>query len=419
MTAPGFTRLLLMVAMFITCWPLPSLSYGLLAHEAIVDASWEKSIQPLLKQKYPNVTEEQLKTAHSYVYGGAIIPDIGYCPLCNPLFSHLVHYVRSGDFVNALLDEAHDINEYAFALGVLCHYEADCYGHPFGTNKAVAVLFPRLKNKYGKEVTFEQGHAQHSRVEFGFDMLQTARGNYASNAYHNFIGFQISDSVLERAFLKTYGMSLKDVFHDLPTAIAIFRFSVKTLIPELTKDAWKIKNSFITQLNPLASDKNYHYKMDKKNYRKEFAQPKVQSFLVSLIIGVLPKYGPLSRFRPKVPSPEAEKLFEQSFDSTLEHYSASVKRLRSKDFTYDNINWDTGKETVIGEYKLADQAYYELLRKLRRNKFVYIDKGLKKNLIAYYSKHDASAVYATHSHKGKKITRVLEQLNTAQANLST
>lgn len=414
MKISAFPRFLLIVTIFIICRPLPSSSYALLAHEAIIDACWEKSLIPLLKLKYPGVTEEELKKAHTYVYGGAIIPDIGYFPFGSILFSNLVHYVRCGDFITALLEESHNINEYAFALGVLCHYEADSYGHSLGTNKAVAILFPRLRKKYGNEVTYEKGHDQHARVEFGFDVLQTAKGNYQPNAYHNFIGFAVNDSVLERAFFKTYGMNLKDVFRSLPAAITVFRLSVKTIIPELTKDAWKIKNSFITQLNPLATEKNYHYKMDKKNYQKEFTQPKVQSIFITLFIGVLPKYGPLSKFKPKVPSPECEKLFEQSFDAILTHYSGAVKRLHSKEVSYDNIDLDTGKETVMGEYKLADKTYYQLLMKLKRNKFVLIDKGLKKNLIAYFSKHDAFPDYGTDSHKGKKIIQALEQLNSVK-----
>lgn len=408
---------ILFVTGFIFCCPLPSLSYGLLAHEAIIDASWEKSILPLLKHKYPGATEEELKKAHAFVYGGAIIPDIGYYPLGSPVFSKLVHYVRSGDFVTALLEEARNLNEYAFAIGVLCHYEADRYGHSLGTNKAVAILFPKLKKKHGSKVTFEEGCNEHSRVEFGFDVLQTARGNYQPNAYHDFIGFQSADSVLERAFLKTYGKSLKNVFRSLPAAISVFRFSVKNIVPELTKNAWKIKNSFITKLNPLATEKTYRYRMDKKNYYKEFTRPKVHSIILSFMIGVLPKVGPLSKFKPKLPNAEAEKLFEESFDAILTHYAATLNKLRTQNVSYVNIDLDTGKETVMGEYKLADKVYYKLLMKLRRNKFENVNEGLKKNIISYYGNRDASADYTSHSRKGKKITVALGELNTHPVDL--
>ncbi len=52
----------------------------------------------------------------------------------------------------------------------------------------------------------------HMQVEFGFDVLQVARGNYAPQSYHDFIGFQVAKALLERAFHDTYSLELKDVF---------------------------------------------------------------------------------------------------------------------------------------------------------------------------------------------------------------
>src|SRR5437764_615758 len=103
-----FIRFLLIMTLIIFCHPLPSFSFALFTHEAIIDASWKKTLIPLLKQKYPGATAEDLKKAHAYVYGGAIIPDIGYYPLGNPFFTNLVHYVRSGDFITTIIEESHD-----------------------------------------------------------------------------------------------------------------------------------------------------------------------------------------------------------------------------------------------------------------------------------------------------------------------
>jgi len=412
MLLPCSKRFVLLITLVILCCPLSSGSFSILAHEAIIDASWEKYIKPLLKLKYPNATEAELKKAHAFAYGGSIIPDIGYYPMGSPEFSSLVHYMRSGDFITALLEESKNSNEYAFSLGVLCHYEADNFGHSLGTNRSVSILFSRLRKKYGNEVTFEQGRDQHARVEFGFDVLQTARGNYESNVYHDFIGFEVSEPVLERAFVRTYGIKLKDIFESLPAAISVLRFSVKVIIPELTKDAWKIKNSFITKANPLATEKNYRYAMSKNNYRKEFTSPKVKSVLISIVIGVLPKYGSFSRFKPKIPTPECEKLFEQSFDAALAHYVATVSKLSNNIVASTNIDLDTGKETEIGEYKLADIAYYKLLMKLKRNKFAHTSLGLKKNINIYYGKQNLPG-NKSHSHKEKMLTEALAQLNTS------
>jgi hypothetical protein len=76
-----------------------SLAYSVLTHEEIVDLLWADDIRPLLLKRFPNLSEEQIKEAHAYAYGGAVIQDLGYYPFGSTEFSSLVHYVRSGDFV--------------------------------------------------------------------------------------------------------------------------------------------------------------------------------------------------------------------------------------------------------------------------------------------------------------------------------
>jgi hypothetical protein len=404
-------RQLIFGCIMILFTPFNSYSYGLLAHEALIDAAWEHTILPILKDRFPNSTEIQLKDAHAFAYGGAIIPDIGYSPFGSTIFSQLLHYSRSGDFVKALLFESKSLNEFSFAIGVLSHFIADEKGHPFGTNMAVAILFPRLEKRYGKQISFEQGKNQHSRVEFGFDVLQTARGNYQTNEYHDFIGFKISDSVLDKAFVDTYGLHLGSIFKSLPLAVSVFRYSVKTIIPEMTKDAWKIKKSFITQMNPLATEKDFNFKMSKENYTKEFVQPKFQSFIITVLIGVIPKYGPLSKFKPKLPSPIAETYFQNSFDSSTTQYRNSLKFVNSKNHFYTNINLDTGNETIYGEYKLADKTYYSLLKKLKHSHFESLTPDLKKNINEFYSHSTMVGESKAVSAKQKKVIQLLAIMN--------
>jgi len=83
--------------------------------------------------RFPHASPEDLIQAHAYAYGGAIIQDLGYYPFGSQFFSDLTHYVRSGDFVLALIEESRDLNEYAFALGALSHYAADAAGHAGAT----------------------------------------------------------------------------------------------------------------------------------------------------------------------------------------------------------------------------------------------------------------------------------------------
>ncbi len=167
-------------------------AYSVLTHEEIVDLVWTSDIRPLLLNRYPGLSEDQIRQAHGFAYGGAVIQDLGYYPFGSKEFSNLVHYVRSGDFVRELLLESQDVDEYAFALGALSHYAADIAGHKEAVNLSVAIAYPKLRAKYGKSVRYAQDRNAHLRTEFGFDTLQVAKNRYASQQYHDFIGFQVS-----------------------------------------------------------------------------------------------------------------------------------------------------------------------------------------------------------------------------------
>src|SRR5205807_10213174 len=197
----------------------PAASYSVLTHEAIVDSTWDSAIRPLLLKRFPASTEDELTRAHAYAYGGCIIQDLGYYPFGSRFFSDLLHYVRSADFLPTLLEESRDLNEYAFALGAVSHYGADVEGHSLGVNRAVPLMYPKLRKKFGDEVTYGEDHNSHIQTEFSFDVLQVARGHYAPKNYHDSIGFQVSKDLLERAFQRTYGLKLDDIFPRLDRAL--------------------------------------------------------------------------------------------------------------------------------------------------------------------------------------------------------
>jgi hypothetical protein len=150
-----------------------ALAYSILAHEAIIDSTWDK-IRGLLLERFPSATPEELLQAKSYAHGGCLIQDLGYYPHGSRFYSDLTHYVRSGDFIEALLRDAQDLDEYAFALGALAHYAADTNGHE-AVNRAVPLLYPKLARKHGNIVTYEDDPVAHLKTEFGFDVLQVAK----------------------------------------------------------------------------------------------------------------------------------------------------------------------------------------------------------------------------------------------------
>ncbi len=214
--------------MWFYCSAHSACSYSVLTHEAIIDSTWDSAIKPLLLKRFPASTADELTEAHGYAYGGSIIQDLGYYPFGSKFFSDLTHYVRSGDFILNLIRESQDLDEYAFALGALAHYAADNNGHRMATNVSVPLLYPNLRLKFGKTITYADDPFSHTKTEFGFDVFQAAKSRYASDAYKAFIGFQVAKPVLQRAFQDTYGMRIEQVFFNVDLAIGSYRRAVGT-----------------------------------------------------------------------------------------------------------------------------------------------------------------------------------------------
>lgn len=371
-------------------------AFSVLAHEAIIDAEWEKYLKPMLLAKYPATTADELKKAHAYAYGGCLMPDMGYMPFGDAYFTDLVHYVRTGDFVSELINDAKNINQYAFALGALSHYMADEYGHSLATNKTVPVIYPDLEKKFGNTITYADDHTSHSRIEFAYDVLQTAQGHYASVAYHDFIGFSMDSTLLATAFMKVYGENLNVVFPNYSSTVSTFRWGVRELIPALVNKAWHLKKAEIRKNDQQASRSSFRYRMSRRAFNKEFGgnyvRPSFGARMIVFIIQILPKIGPLKKLKFKNPGPEGEKLFNASIDSILFHYSAALQQINKHKIKLTNIDYDTGKPTSSDKYKLTNDTYKDWLTSLQKQNFVNADDAIKKNIITFYGKADTTGL---------------------------
>lgn len=391
--------------------------YSVLTHEEIVDLLWKDTIKPLLQKKFPSATEDDLHTAHAFAYGGCLIQDMGYYPFGNKMFSDLVHYVRSGDFVEALINESTDINEYAFALGALAHYAADIAGHP-AVNLAVASEFPKLRAKYGPVVTYAEDNKAHIRTEFGFDVVQVAKQRYASDAYHDFIGFQVSKPVLERAFIKTYGIRLEDIFTNLDLSIGTFRWSVSRAFPEMTRVALLTKEDELVKENPSFARSKFLYTLKRSEYEKEwgkeYQKPGIGARILAGLFKIIPKVGPFKTIAFKMPNPNTETLYLKSVNTTLAEYHGYLSDLEEKKAALPNKDFDTGKPTRPGEYKLTDQTYAKLLDKLTKEKFVGTSPDLRANILDFYSDPAAPNFTKKKQKQWDKTQVELQQLKSAE-----
>jgi len=367
----------------------PASAYSVLTHEAVIDSVWDDSLRPALLARFPKASPDELRKAHAFAYGGVIVIDIGYYPFEVPFYSDLTHYARSGEFIENLIADARTLDEYAFALGAIAHFPGDSNGHSLATNRSVALLYPKLRRKYGETVTYADDDKSHTQTEFAFDVLQAARGRYAPQAYHDFIGFEVCEDLLERTFVKTYGLSLDDIFDHRDFAIGSFRFAVRTLVPNATKMAWQIKKDEIVKSNPGVVREKFVYEMSVKDYEKEwgtsYTHAGVGTKILSAIIRVLPKIGPLKAYGFEAPTPEAERLYVESFDRTVSDYRRLLADARRGKLELENRNFDTGKPLRLGEYVLADQTYEKWLRKLERANFRNATPEIRRDIEAFYS----------------------------------
>ena len=401
-------------------FPSDARAYSVLAHEANVDGLWDMAIVPALKQRFPRATPDELADARAYAYGGCVIQDLGYYPFGSHFFSDLLHYVRSGDFVGALIDDASNVDELAFALGALAHYAADSNGHPLATNRVVPMEYPKLREKFGSRVTYAQAPKNHILVEFSFDVVQSATSIYASEAYHKFIGFEIAMPLLERAFRETYGVEMKDLFSDVDLAIGTYRHAVSSIIPEMTKVAWRDKRKEILTLSPQMQEAKFVFHLTHREYVQaygdRFAKPKWWARFFGVLFKLLPKFGPFKPLAFKVPTPEAERLFLDSFAETQRRYRESLADVGARRLMLPNRDLDTGYPTALGEYTLADKTYEKLVAKLADDKFANLPPELADNIAAFFGNVDVLPGDRSRHHKrSAKLRRDLDQMAAARS----
>ncbi|MCU1303081.1 MAG: hypothetical protein JWQ87_3365 [Candidatus Sulfotelmatobacter sp.] len=401
--------------MLLGCTVQTCAAYSVLTHEEVVDLVWKDNLIPLLKKRFPAATDDDLKKAHAFAYGGSLIQDMGYYPFGSKYFSDLTHYVRSGDFIVNLINQATDLNEYAFALGALAHYSSDNCGHPT-INKAVGIEFPKLRKKYGDVVTYEDDPKAHIRTEFGFDVTQVAKNRYTSDRYHDFIGFEISKPLLERAFQDTYNIPLTDVLTKEDLAFGTFRRAISQVIPEMTRVALLTRRSEIVKETPNFRARQFRYYLSRTKYQREwgkgYRRPGFGTRLLAFLLRFMPKIGPFRALDFKIPTRQTEDLYIASVDLTIENYKKLLTQTSAGKLQLTNTDFDTGQPTHAGEYALTDSTYAHLLDQLAAHNFDKLTAELRKNILAFYS--DTNAPIETKK-KPKAWQKTQEQLEKLRA----
>jgi hypothetical protein len=391
-------------------------AYSVLTHEQVIDLLWKDDIVPLLKKRFPDASETDLRKAHAFCYGGSLIQDMGYYPFGNKLFSDLTHYARSGDFIVSLLENAQDLNEFAFALGALAHYSADNLGHPV-INRAVAMEFPKLRRKFGDRVTYRDDPKAHIRTEFGFDMTQVAKNRYTSDRYHDFIGVEVAKPLLEKSFFETYGLELKDVIADEDLAIGTFRHSISAIIPEMTRVALLSRKQALVAETPNFDARKFRYYVSRTEYEREwgkgYRRPGIGTRILAFFLKIVPKIGPFKAVDFKIPTQQTEDLYIASVNDTIENYKTLLDKTRARTLRLTNTDFDTGKLSQPGEYALTDDTYARLLEKLDKHDFEHVSTELRKNILDFYQNPSAPIATRRRPDEWRKTQERLQRLRAA------
>ena len=390
-------------------------AYSVLTHEAIIDSTWDSAIRPLLLKRFPDATADELTQAHAFAYGGCIIQDLGYYPFGSKFFSNLTHYIRSGDFILNLIRDSQDLNEYAFSLGALSHYAADGDGHPMAVNRAVPLFYPKLGLKFGKLVTYADDPPSHGKTEFAFDVFQAAKGRYASAAYKSFIGFEVAKPLLERAFQDTYGMRLEKVFMNVDLAIGSYRRAVGSVLPAITRVAWQLKKQEIRKDAPSVTRKMFLYNLSRSSYEKNwgatYSRAGIRSKVLASLFRIVPRVGPFRALAFERVTPETEKMYMDSFNSTIARYRELLSEQKAGRLKLPNDNLDVGTLAAAGKYKLTDDAYSQLLHKLQEH-YTEMPQELRSDILAFY--HDLGVPISTKT-DDNDWARLLQELDRLQS----
>jgi hypothetical protein len=220
-------------------------------------------------------------------------------------------------------------------------------------------------------------------------MVQVAKNRYASQQYHDFIGFQVSKPLLERTFPIVYGVELKDVLTHEDLAVGSYRFSVSRLIPQMTQVALRTHKKDMMREQPDFAKKKFLYRLSRSEYEKEwgkdYTKPDFGTRVLSALLRFMPKIGPFKALAFNNPTPQTEDLYFKSINTTVDQYRIYLHQVGAGSLELANCDFDTGKETKAAEYSLTDDTYAKLLGQLAGRKFDLTSPDLRDNILNFYA----------------------------------
>jgi len=109
----------------------------------------------------------------------------------------------------------------------------------------------------------------------------------------------------------------------------------------------------------------------------------------------------------RTPTPETERMFQASFNTTMDRYRDLLKEEGEGRLKLPNNNFDVGEFTGPGKYFMNDDAHAELLGRLAAQDFADMSPDLRAELLDFFA--DPNTPYAT-KRKPKEWSKVETEL---------
>ena len=267
-------------------------------------------------------------------------------------------------------------------------------------------------------VTYEDKPDAHLQIEYAFDVEEVAKGNFASEAYHDFIGFNVAKPLLQRAFRETYGFEVSDMFVNFDRAVGSYRHTLSTLIPFFTRVAWAEHEKDIRKAHPGVTRRQFLYVMRRSAYEREWGReydlPTAKDRFLAFLVKLLPPVGHLRTLKFKVLTPPVEQLFVKSFGVATKQYADEIRAAGNRSLRLENVNFDVGVATSPGGYRLQDVSYAYWLDELAKHNFANLPPEIVNTLLNYYSDPNSNIDTKKHAKDWQRVSSELEQLRAAQ-----
>jgi hypothetical protein len=215
-------------------------------------------------------------------------------------------------------------------------------------------------------------------------------------------------------------MRLEKVFMNIDLAIGSYRHAVGTLFPAMTRVAWQDKKQEIRKDDPSATRKTFLYNLSRSDYRKNwgdtYTKPGIRSKFLALVFRAVPKVGPWRALAFERLTPETEKMYMASVNSTIDAYRKLLLEQGAGRLKLPNVNLDVGVQTPPGKYTLADAAYAELLYKTAGH-YPELSPELRSDLLAFYGNLSGPNSCKSNDKTWARVLKELDELRAADNDL--